>query len=136
MRPTAAQTAGAAPLPGLLLLAGRPGFPGARLFTGRSLWTQVVTYARCAKDGLDPAEWFPVSAESAIGIPERGRVSTRSNQPFVRARFILGLWRTAWLPFWSGDGTVPGGYFAGGPLPAWVGSVVRSPGSVPGGSGR
>jgi hypothetical protein len=39
-------------------------------FTGRSLWTQVVTYARCAKDGLDPDEWFPVSAEADIARRE------------------------------------------------------------------
>ena len=39
-------------------------------FTGRSLWTQVVTYARCAEDGLDPDEWIPVSAEAGIARRE------------------------------------------------------------------
>ena len=39
-------------------------------FTGRSLWTQVVTYARCTEDGLDPDEWFPVSAEAGIARRE------------------------------------------------------------------
>ena len=39
-------------------------------FTGRSLWTQVVTYARCAEDGHDPDEWFPVSAEADIARRE------------------------------------------------------------------
>jgi hypothetical protein len=40
------------------------------VITGRSLWTQVVTYARCAEDGLDPDEWFPVSAEAGIARRE------------------------------------------------------------------
>jgi hypothetical protein len=39
-------------------------------FTGRSLWTQVVTYARCAEDDLDPDEWFPVSAEAGTARRE------------------------------------------------------------------
>ena len=38
--------------------------------TGRSLWTQVVTHARCAEDSLDPDEWFPVSAEAGIARRE------------------------------------------------------------------
>ena len=44
--------------------------PAPGLFTGQSLWTQVVTYARCAEGGLDPDEWFPVSAEAAIARRE------------------------------------------------------------------
>jgi Transcription factor WhiB len=39
-------------------------------FTGRSLWTQVVTYARCAEGGVDPDEWFPTSAEAGIARRE------------------------------------------------------------------
>src|ERR1700749_1717558 len=39
-------------------------------FTGRSLWTEVVTYARCAEGGLDPDEWFPVSAEAGTARRE------------------------------------------------------------------
>ena len=39
-------------------------------FTGRSLWTQVVTYARCAEGGLDPDEWFPVSTEAGTARRE------------------------------------------------------------------
>ena len=35
-------------------------------FTGRSLWTQVVAHARCAEGGLDPDQWFPVSAEAGV----------------------------------------------------------------------
>jgi hypothetical protein len=39
-------------------------------FTDQSLWTQVVTHARCAEGGLDPDEWFPVSAEARIARQE------------------------------------------------------------------
>ena len=39
-------------------------------FTGRSLWTQVVAYARCAESGLDPDQWFPVSAEAGVARTE------------------------------------------------------------------
>lgn len=45
-----------------------PPVPGP--FTGRSLWTQVIKYARCAEDGLDPDEWFPASAEAGIARRE------------------------------------------------------------------
>lgn len=38
--------------------------PAPGPFTGQSLWTQVVTHARCAEGGLDPDQWFPVSAEA------------------------------------------------------------------------
>jgi hypothetical protein len=39
-----------------------PAGPGP--VNGQSLWTQVVTHARCAEGGLDPDQWFPVSAEA------------------------------------------------------------------------
>jgi hypothetical protein len=190
MRPTAAQTAGAAPLPGLLLLAGRPGFllagcwPGGsprcgesvgtassvsrrlatrrslpahlrharrcghpcrqppacsngpmkekamsppipsepvtsndaasrRLtavisqdhttrpvpgpFTGRSLWTQVVMYARCAEDGLDPDEWFPPSARKyAPGCPPTARKAAGPPLSGMMARPSCRGRRGAW----------------------------------------
>jgi hypothetical protein len=36
----------------------------------QSLWTQVLTHARCAKGGVDPDEWFPVSIEAGIARRE------------------------------------------------------------------
>ena len=39
-------------------------------FAGQSLWVQVATHARCAEGGLDPDEWYPVSAEAAIARRE------------------------------------------------------------------
>ena len=32
-------------------------------FTGRALWAEVIKQARCARSGLDPDQWFPVSAD-------------------------------------------------------------------------
>jgi Transcription factor WhiB len=42
--------------------AGAPPVPG--LFTDQALWALVVRDARCADGGLDPDQWFPVSAEA------------------------------------------------------------------------
>ena len=39
-----------------------PRVPG--LFTDRALWALVEREARCADGGLDPDQWFPVSAEA------------------------------------------------------------------------
>jgi hypothetical protein len=44
--------------------------PAPGPFTGRSLWAQVVTYARCAEGSVDPDEWFPVSAEAGVARRE------------------------------------------------------------------
>jgi transcription factor WhiB len=41
--------------------AGAPPAPG--LFTDQALWARVVRDAGCADGGLDPDQWFPVSAE-------------------------------------------------------------------------
>ena len=32
-------------------------------FTGPALWTLVIMHARCSDSGLDPDQWFPVSAD-------------------------------------------------------------------------
>jgi hypothetical protein len=41
-----------------------PPYPLAAIpFTDRALWVRVIRNARCTGSGLDPDEWFPVSAE-------------------------------------------------------------------------
>jgi len=35
-------------------------------FTDQALWARVVRYAWCAGGGLDPDQWFPVSAEAGM----------------------------------------------------------------------
>ena len=32
-------------------------------FTGPALWALVISHARCSDSGLDPDQWFPVSAD-------------------------------------------------------------------------
>ena len=34
--------------------------------TSDARWDQVARYARCADGGLDPDEWFPVSADAGM----------------------------------------------------------------------
>ena len=38
--------------------------PAPGLFTDQALWALVERDARCADGGLDPDQWFPVSAEA------------------------------------------------------------------------
>ena len=33
-------------------------------FTGPALWALVIRHARCSDSGLDPDQWFPVSADT------------------------------------------------------------------------
>ena len=62
-------------------------------FTGPALWAMVIRHARCSDGGLDPDQWFPVSADpgharqeaaAAIAIcatcPVRGHCLTLSLQ--------------------------------------------------------
>ena len=37
--------------------------PAAGRFTGSALWALVIRHARCSDSGLDPDQWFPVSAD-------------------------------------------------------------------------
>jgi hypothetical protein len=38
--------------------------PAAGRFTGSALWALVIRHARCSDSGLDPDQWFPVSADT------------------------------------------------------------------------
>jgi hypothetical protein len=75
--------------PRTMRLAGR--LPGRR--TGPASWALVIRYAQCSDSGLDPDQWFPVSADpgqarqeaaAAIAIcatcPVRGHCLTLSLQ--------------------------------------------------------
>lgn len=46
--------------PRTMRLAGR--VPGRR--TGPASWALVIRYAQCSDSGLDPDQWFPVSADT------------------------------------------------------------------------
>jgi hypothetical protein len=80
--------------PHTMQLAGRADrapMPGR--FTEPALWALVIRHAQCSDDGLDPDQWFPVSADpgrarqeaaAAIAIcatcPVRGHCLTLSLQ--------------------------------------------------------
>ncbi|HEY0936197.1 MAG TPA: WhiB family transcriptional regulator [Trebonia sp.] len=52
-------------LPAAVISSDHTTRPVPGLFTtDQALWARVVRYARCADSGLDPDEWFPVSAEA------------------------------------------------------------------------
>jgi hypothetical protein len=72
-------------------------------FTGPPLWALVIRHARCSDGGLDPDQWFPVSADprrarkeaaAAIAIcatcPVRGHCLTLSLQHWDIGRH--GVW--------------------------------------------
>jgi Transcription factor WhiB len=72
-------------------------------FTGPALWALVIRHARCSDGGLDPDQWFPVSADpgrarqeaaAAIAIcatcPVRGHCLTLSLQHWDIGRH--GVW--------------------------------------------
>ena len=74
-------------------------------FTGRSLWTQVVTYARCTEDGLDPDEWFPVSAEAGIARREAAAAIAVCTPCPVRGQCLalsLRYWDIGQHGIWGG----------------------------------
>ena len=74
-------------------------------FTGRSLWTQVVTYARCTEDGLDPDEWFPVSAEAGIARREAAAAIAVCTACPVRGQCLalsLRYWDIGQHGIWGG----------------------------------
>src|SRR5689334_16341605 len=85
--------------PRTIPLAGR--MPGRR--TGPASWALVIRYARCSDSGLDPDQWFPVSADpgqarreaaAAIAIcatcPVRGHCLTLSLRHWDIGRH--GVW--------------------------------------------
>jgi hypothetical protein len=74
-------------------------------FTGRSLWTEVVTYARCAEGGLDPDEWFPVSAEAGIARREAAAAIAVCTACPVRGQCLalsLRYWDIGQYGVWGG----------------------------------
>lgn len=44
--------------------------PVAILSTDQASWARLARYGRCADVGLDPDEWFPVSAEAGMARQE------------------------------------------------------------------
>ena len=77
--------------------------PGA--VTHHRLWAQVVRYARCADSGLDPDEWFPLSAEPATARHEAAAAIAVCATCLVRAECLalsLRRWDIGRHGIWGG----------------------------------
>jgi hypothetical protein len=73
--------------------------------TDDGLWAQVARYAHCAGSGLDPDEWFPVSAEPAPARHEAAAAIAVCNTCLVRAQCLalsLRHWDIGQYGIWGG----------------------------------
>ena len=88
----------------------------------QSSWALLIRHARCAGAGLDPDQWFPVSAEEGKARQEAAEAIAICNSCLVRARCLalsepetrqlLEASLTALAPHWSVP--LPGNpYFTG-----------------------
>jgi Transcription factor WhiB len=77
-------------------------------FTDSALWGQVTRHARCADGGLDPDQWFPLSAE-----PGRARQEAAAAIAICTACPVRGHCLTISLQHWDiGQHGVWGGLIA------------------------
>ena len=68
-----------------------PPVPGP--YAGQPSWARLIRYARCADAGLDPDQWFPVSAEAGKARHEAAAAIAICNSCLVRTRCLaLSLW--------------------------------------------
>jgi Transcription factor WhiB len=80
-----------------------PPVPGP--FTDQVLWAQVVRHARCADGGLDPDEWFPVSAEAGMARQEAAAAIAVCSTCLVRGQCLalaLRHWDIGQHGVWGG----------------------------------
>jgi hypothetical protein len=73
--------------------------------TDYGLWARVTRQARCADSGLDPDEWFPVSAEPAIARREAAAAIAVCTTCPVRAQCLalsLRRWDIGRHGIWGG----------------------------------
>jgi len=78
---------------------------GPGVFTGDALWTQVARHARCADSGLDPDEWFPVSAAADMARQEAAAAIAVCTACPVRVQCLalsLRHWDTGRHGVWGG----------------------------------
>ena len=73
--------------------------------TDYRLWARVTRHARCAGSGLDPDEWFPVSAEPATARHEAAAAIAVCAMCLVRAQCLelsLRHWDIGQHGIWGG----------------------------------
>src|SRR5215469_11023230 len=73
--------------------------------TDYRLWARVTRHARCAGSGIDPDEWFPVSAEPATARHEAAAAIAVCATCLVRAECLalsLRRWDIGRHGIWGG----------------------------------
>ena len=65
-------------------------------FTGPALWALVIRHARCSDGGLDPDQWFPVSAD-----PGRARLEAAAAIAICAICPVRGHCLTLSLQYWD-----------------------------------
>jgi hypothetical protein len=76
--------------------------------SGVDLWALVISRAMCARSGVDPDQWYPVSAPAAVARLEAAKAITVCSACTVRQHCLelsLRYWTVGQHGIWGG--TVP-----------------------------
>ena len=82
-------------------------WPGSRL-SGNDLWALVISRALCSRGGVDPDQWYPVSATAAAARREAAKAIALCTGCLVRTHCLelsLRYWTVGQHGIWGG--TVP-----------------------------
>jgi hypothetical protein len=82
-----------------------PDLPAVIPVTGQGLWARVISHARCARSGLDPDQWFPVSVGIDKARQEAAAAITVCTSCLVRAECLalsLQHWDIGQHGVWGG----------------------------------
>jgi hypothetical protein len=83
------------------------GWPGSRL-SGNDLWALVISRAQCSRGGVDPDQWYPVSAPAPVARREGAQALAVCSSCVVRTHCLelsLRYWTVGQHGIWGG--TVP-----------------------------
>ena len=83
------------------------GWPGSQL-SGNDLWALVISRALCSRGGVDPDEWYPVSAPAPAARREAAKAIALCTGCLVRVHCLelsLRYWAVGQHGIWGG--TVP-----------------------------
>jgi Transcription factor WhiB len=94
------------PAPAVKRATGGPPYqPVAITITDRALWVRVIRHAGCAGSGLDPDQWFPISAEMGKARREAAAAIAVCTNCLVRAECLalsLRHWDIGQHGVWGG----------------------------------
>jgi hypothetical protein len=92
--------------PAIARAAGAPPYSSLAIpVTDQALWARVISHARCARSGLDPDQWFPVSVGIDKARQEAAAAITVCTTCLVRAECLalsLQHWDIGQHGVWGG----------------------------------